>query len=462
MLATVTLPSSTGVVGTYTYDNADRLTGIAWVKNGSTTLASVSYTLDPAGNRTQRVDQAGTHLYTYDALHRLTGADYPGPDNHLYTYDAVGNRLTKTGVSGGYTYDAADRMLAAGGVAYAYDDNGNLTSRGADTFTWDAEDRLTSATVSGATTAFAYNGDGLRHSRTFAGNTTTFTWEVARSIPQVLDDETFRYVYGLGRIAQVSGTATHYYLPDGLGSTMALIDAAGTVVNAYDYDVFGALRGSTGTQPNEFAFAGEQVDAATGLQYLRARYYDMETGRFLSRDPLSGVWAEPGSLNRYPFVLNDPVNLVDPLGLHCAPLAHPHHCVAEKVMDVVDWGKTVANHPVSVVQQTMGTAVALTSSGERSRIDDVTFYENCWGSCWFLKLIPATEITFGHVVFSEQKMSPSRRLHELAHVRQGDDYGLAWIPVYVWEQITRGYACNKFEEEARREAEERVQCPGKE
>ena len=77
----------------------------------------------------------------------------------------------------------------------------------------------------------------------------------------MLDDETFRYVYGLGRIAQVSGTATHYYLPDGLGSTMALIDAAGAVVNAYDYDVFGALRSSTGTQANEFEFAGEQVDA---------------------------------------------------------------------------------------------------------------------------------------------------------------------------------------------------------
>jgi len=63
-----------------------------------------------------------------------------------------------------------------GGVAYGYDDNGNLISRG--------------------------------HSRTFAGNTAVFTWDAARSIPQVLDDETFRYVYGLGRIAQVSGTAT--------------------------------------------------------------------------------------------------------------------------------------------------------------------------------------------------------------------------------------------------------------
>jgi YD repeat-containing protein len=58
-------------------------------------------------------------------------------------------------------------MTSAGGVSYGYDNNGNQTSRGAsDTFSWDAEDRLTSATVSSMTTTFAYNGDGLRESRT--------------------------------------------------------------------------------------------------------------------------------------------------------------------------------------------------------------------------------------------------------------------------------------------------------
>jgi uncharacterized protein RhaS with RHS repeats len=90
-----------------------------------------------------------------------------------------------------------------------------------------------------------------------------------------LDDEDFSYIYGLGRIAQVGGGgSTHYYLPDALGSTMALIDASGAVVNTYNYDVFGAVRSSTGSQPNVFTFTGEQVDESTGLEYLRARYYD--------------------------------------------------------------------------------------------------------------------------------------------------------------------------------------------
>jgi RHS repeat-associated protein len=174
------------------------------------------------------------------------------------------------------------------------------------------EDRLTSATVNSVTTTFTYNGDGLRDSLTVNSNTTTFTWDVNRSIPQVLDDEDLRYVYGIGRISQV-GASTHYYLSDGLGSTMALTDEDGDVVNDYDYDVFGALRDSSGSQDNDFTFAGEQVDGSTGLQYLRARYYDMEAGRFLSREPL----AKDSLWDGHPFGYagNLPTVRVDPEGL---------------------------------------------------------------------------------------------------------------------------------------------------
>ena len=81
-MTTTTLPSGTGIVSTYAYDpsvgRTDRLTAISHVKGGSTTIASVSYTLDSVGNRTQRVDQAGTHTYAYDNLYRLTSVTYPG------------------------------------------------------------------------------------------------------------------------------------------------------------------------------------------------------------------------------------------------------------------------------------------------------------------------------------------------------------------------------------------------
>ena len=188
-----------------------------------------------------------------------------------------------------------------------------MTDRGSDSLSWDAENRLTSATVDSATTDFAYNGDGLRDSLTYDSNTTTFTWDVNASVPQVLDDGDFRYVYGLGRIAEVDGSDNaHYYLADGLGSTIALTDDSGTVENTYEYDPFGAVSASTGSQDNAFTFTGEQTDASTSLEYLRARYYDPHTGRFVSRDFMASF---PWWIDHYfVYVGNDPVALIDPSG----------------------------------------------------------------------------------------------------------------------------------------------------
>lgn len=99
-----------------------------------------------------------------------------------------------------------------------------------------------------------------------------------------------QYVYGAGLVSQVDGRDTYYYLADGLGSTMKTVDASGNVVNAYAYAyaVYGTPTSATGSQDNEFDFAGQQTDPS-GLQYLRARYYDTETGTFLSRDPLASL-----------------------------------------------------------------------------------------------------------------------------------------------------------------------------
>ena len=93
---------------------------------------------------------------------------------------------------------------------------------------------------------------------------------------------------------------------------MKTVDATGTVVNGYTYDVYGKKASSTGSQANEFDFAGQQTDA-TGLQYLRARYYDPATGAFLSRDPMA---ASPGwGGNSYAYASGNPVNASDPSGL---------------------------------------------------------------------------------------------------------------------------------------------------
>jgi RHS repeat-associated protein len=99
----------------------------------------------------------------------------------------------------------------------------------------------------------------------------------------------------------------YYYLTDQLGSVAAVADSTGTKRNTYTYDVWGY--GSCSEQVgNRLRYTGREYDGATGFYYLRARYYDPATGRFLSEDPLGG-------LNPYAYAGNNPVSLRDPSGL---------------------------------------------------------------------------------------------------------------------------------------------------
>jgi len=127
-----------------------------------------------------------------------------------------------------------------------------------------------------------------------------------------------------------------YYLQDGLGSTPGLANGSGSVTDTYGYDVFGATKSHTGSSANVWKYTGEQNDStvARSPYYLRARYYDPANGRFLTRDPWPANPMNPQSLNRYPYVLNNPALLVDPYGLVCIG----HLCssaVTDKVGDAV-------------------------------------------------------------------------------------------------------------------------------
>ncbi|MBI4301917.1 MAG: hypothetical protein HY664_04880 [Chloroflexi bacterium] len=305
----------TGVTESRTYNEADQLATIVATKGGNT-LTSFTYTLDNAGIRTALQDPTGTESYTYDNLYRLTGVTYPDTTTQSYTYDAVGNRLTKNTTS--YTYDNGDRMTAVGVVSYSYDNNGNQTARGSDTFAWDYENRMSGATVSGTSATYVYRGDGLRHSKTVGGNTTTYTWDVSSELPVILQDGTYTYVYGHGLISQTDGSGVqNYFLANGLGSTEALTDGSGNVIATYKYDVFGAVRSSSGSGSTEYKFTGQQEDATLAYYYLRARYYDPAIGRFPSKDLVPAPPQRPQALNDYAYVGNDPTNLVDPSGLWC-------------------------------------------------------------------------------------------------------------------------------------------------
>lgn len=105
-----------------------------------------------------------------------------------------------------------------------------------------------------------------------------------------------------------------FYGYDGFGSVRQLTDSAGTVTDTYSYDAWGNSFGSTGSTPNLYLYRGEQYDPDLTLYYLRARYFNPLSGRFLSRDPEAGQIKVPATLHKYLYGAGDPVNRIDPGG----------------------------------------------------------------------------------------------------------------------------------------------------
>jgi RHS repeat-associated protein len=262
-----------------------------------------------------------TSVYAYDHLYRLTGVSSPNGTVN-YGYDPLGNRLSKlvNGSTTTYTYDRADRILTAGGTNYTVNNAGNETGRGSDSFTYDQANRLSSTTTSTGSGAYAYDGDGKRVSKTVAGVTTTYVYDVGGGLPVLLDDGANKYVWGAGGITysvNKSSGAVSVYHTDGLGSVRALSDNSGTIAHTYQTDEFGVpiATGSQGSNTQPFGFAGEQSDVEHGLQYVRARMYDPYAGRFMQQDAISGFRDIPKSLNRFAYAYNNPVVVTDPAGL---------------------------------------------------------------------------------------------------------------------------------------------------
>jgi RHS repeat-associated protein len=129
-------------------------------------------------------------------------------------------------------------------------------------------------------------------------------------LPDVLSDGTNLYIPGIGQAA-MDGSAPEFYLTDANGSTRLITDASGAVVgNPQNYDPFG----NTGEPPSSpVGYSGEWKDAS-GLIYLRARYYDPSTGTFISKDPLSGNITDPATMNGYNYADDNPIMGSDPSG----------------------------------------------------------------------------------------------------------------------------------------------------
>ena len=136
------------------------------------------------------------------------------------------------------TYNAADQLvstvLGKKTMAYTYNTLSNRVSTTPSTgtpttYTFNQADDMVGLVHGATTTTYAYNGDGLRMSKTVKGVSTAFTWDVHTGVPLLLSDGTASYVYGPGGLPleQITGSTTHYYHHDQLGSTTMLTDQTG-------------------------------------------------------------------------------------------------------------------------------------------------------------------------------------------------------------------------------------------
>jgi RHS repeat-associated protein len=285
----ISLTRSNGVVTQYSYDTNGRLSSIVETGGGAT-IASTSIKRDAVG--------------------RITATDQSVP---LLNDPAPG--VLQLG------YDNADQVSGS-----TYDGLGRLNNDALRSYTWDLASRLTSYSGADGSAAASYDDAGLRISRTdSSGNTRNYVWNYATTLPTIATVQSGGadlryYVYtpagSLLYSMEAADSTRHFYHFDPSGSTLLLTDDGGNTTDAYAITPYGESVAQNGSSDNPFTWLGQlgaMQEGNTSLFYLRMRYYDSATGRFLSRDPLSST--DPLEINPYQYARGNPVTRDDPSGL---------------------------------------------------------------------------------------------------------------------------------------------------
>ncbi|MBN1874149.1 MAG: hypothetical protein JXA33_07950 [Anaerolineae bacterium] len=196
------------------------------------------------------------------SLTHLTSADYSTGASYHYTYDAAGNRTTLSDATGThtYTYDAANCLTSVDGVTYTYDQRGNLTGDGTNTYGYDGAGRMVQAITPVATLVYtgvadnACNADGLRVAQEQGGVATTFVWDWATGVPELLSDGDHVYLVGHDTLGWTTDGEWTFILPDALGSARQTTDATGAVTGSREWSPFGV---ESGEAQGGWGYAGE-------------------------------------------------------------------------------------------------------------------------------------------------------------------------------------------------------------
>jgi RHS repeat-associated protein len=252
--------------------------------------------------------------------------DWVTNDSVGFSYDAVGNRTDQGG-----SYLTGNRIQAFAGCTYNTDAAGNVVSRKGttpcvqiDTLLWTPEGWLDSIKVGTTGIRFLYDADGRLTAKRVNGTTVSwFLWDGVNLLAELTDSgdavATEYSYYGMDAphavIKQPAGTRL-YARMDALGSVLALTDQSASIRTSYEYDDWGKLTSSSDNEGfggrdrarwKGALWMGPEIDA----YYMRNRWYEPQSGRFLSEDPIGLM----GGLNPVAFAGNDPVNRADPSGL---------------------------------------------------------------------------------------------------------------------------------------------------
>jgi RHS repeat-associated protein len=350
--ATFSLYEPTGLAGQIAYQNGAvttntyfrqlaRLTRLTTTSGGQT-IQDYQYCYTHRGNVSSVVDHHNsiTYNYTYDDLHRLISESVSGGGTTLsMDYDPLGNIVSKAtaGNSLAYSYGTAGRPHRLTSITqngsptynYAYDSNGNMTTcfdladpagMKQRSILYNAENMPTQIDVfpygggTSTTYGFSYDGNGRRVLKWIGGIVNTVYvgphFEVVNGVEA-------SYIFaGTQRIAEVTGTATKYFHQDHLGSATRLTNETGQLMEQAEYLLFGQMRSGSSSPPfaSNYKYTDQELDVGIGLYNYDARMYDPIIGRFISPDPIVGDPMNPQALNRYSYVLNNPLRYVDPRG----------------------------------------------------------------------------------------------------------------------------------------------------
>jgi RHS repeat-associated protein len=341
--------------GVVTNRAIDAVTG--WVSTiqsgvgGGAALQNESYLRDLVGNVTQRQNNnAGlSENFYYDNLYRLDYSQLTVAGNTTTNldlgYDAMGNITSRSDIAGGaaWTYHPTKKhaviQAGSGSYTYAYDANGNATSRFGQTVTWSSYNYPTLITGPGKTLGFFYDANRNRYRQFYTSSTGTESTYYAGGLLEKVVNSTgtdWRHYVNVGGqvVAVVSrhsnGTnLTRYMLEDQQGSPSNILNANGTSFVQEAFSAFGQRRDAATWQDSclcddlskiksvsRRGYTGHEAigGVSMGLNHMNGRVQDAITGRFLSADPYIPNLGNTQSFNRYGYVMNNPMSAVDPTG----------------------------------------------------------------------------------------------------------------------------------------------------